>query len=700
MRYLMMDNSFALFAAALLLQTSSCAVAIQESGAEADDSAEQDIGTTGYMDLNEAASSIVLYELQIRSANACDPLVGSPSQRAACSAKPSPLIPYRAEGMSCPIIDDLKRIRLGTLDDLLEDTSDFRKGITLRYVRENVGANTLWLMPLFPNNDTWAIPDACDDLGSPYAVRDYMHVSGTLSRSCISQGRDEHSTPPCWANAELETLIADAHAHGQRIMLDVALNHFGHNYQMYDVPGFRSVRQRAMSGEDLGTLWDFSATYDDAYLHPRLVDDASSLKSLASADPDVKSTLAALKARCPSLSDAALVPAYHAFHEAFDWERGSFACDEPFLERAAPGFYLGSDRFNPAESVGGMFTNNWRDVKFLFHKEENLGHQWQFARTREYLFRILNWWVSRGIDGFRLDHTTDPDSGLGANEWKYVLSKVDYYAWRRGQKRPIFLAEEFHDQVEMNKVVDIMTDGYVGDMTGRNGQLKDTAHVERVLENTERHLGHAFSMTALETHDEKRLTEGTGFDVWTGAGFWGIGATARSTPMIVMGQELGEWRGLGFRRSDYLHSRFEGSDSYYGSAADLAGFYHQMIQQRLRAENRALLSPNHAYLRSRWNGQADPRLLALVKWSEDRNVMFVFHNLWNQSVEQSYYLDPALASDLWIQGNREYRFFDVLSGTYKGGCRTGAELAHDLYVAMDANTRAQWLRLESCPCEL
>ena len=32
-------------------------------------------------------------------------------------------------------------------------------------------------------------------------------------------------------------------------------------------------------------------------------------------------------------------------------------------------------------------------------------------------------------------------------------------------------------------------------------------------------------MTALETHDEKRLTDGTGFDIWTGAGFWAIGAS-------------------------------------------------------------------------------------------------------------------------------------------------------------------------------
>ena len=39
-----------------------------------------------------------------------------------------------------------------------------------------VGANALWLMPVFPVNDEWNLPDACDNLGSPYAVRDYLHV--------------------------------------------------------------------------------------------------------------------------------------------------------------------------------------------------------------------------------------------------------------------------------------------------------------------------------------------------------------------------------------------------------------------------------------------------------------------------------------------------------------------------------------------
>ena len=659
---------------------------------------ESAINTVGSNPLNVAAGSLILYEAQVRTANACHPDVGSAAQRTACLAKAAPKVKYRAEGMSCGDRDNLEKIKLGTLDDMLEDTADFRKGITVRYLKERVGANALWLMPLFPNNDTWNIPDGCDNLGSPYAVRDYMHASGMASRACIAAGRDEHDDSPCWGNAELDRVIADAHGRGVKVFLDVALNHFGHNYSLYDYVDYRPVRDRAMSGEDLGKLWDFDATHEDFLLHPDLLDTPEKLEQLSSTNAFHRTTLAGLRAKCPDLRGDHLVRAYNSWREALDHERASFSCDpaNDYLERQVPGFYAGRKWDDPATRLGDNFTNEWRDVKFLYHHEENGAHAWEFVRVREYMFRILNYWVSRGVDGFRLDHTTDFNSGMGSNEWKYLTNKVAHYAARRGQARPIYLAEEFGDQLEMNKVVDIMTEGYVGDMNGRDGATKDALHVERVLENMSRFDGHAFTMTALETHDEHRLLDGTGFNVWTGAGFWGIGASTRSTPMILMGQELGESWGLGFRKSDFLRSRFVGAPGYNPSGDALVGFYKAFATARLRGENRALLGPNHYYLRSRWSGQADPRIFAQVKWSDDANVVFVFHNLWEQDVAQSYFVPPDLAGKLHMDDGRRYKLVDAISGQQAGGCRAGSEMKSDLYVAMDAATRAQWLRLESC----
>jgi hypothetical protein len=401
------------------------------------------------------------------------------------------------------------------------------------------------------------------------------------------------------------------------------------------------------------------------------------------------------------------------WREMLDWERAQFKCDAPmYLEFAAPGFYTGQATGgdpHPSSGVGDNFTNNWVDVKFLYHHEYHGGDGHRdfyqaFVRNREYLFRVLNYWASRGVDGFRLDHTTDPDSGMGPNEWKYLIGKVNYYDWvRKGRpsnpERPIFLAEEFGDQMGMNHVVDVMTDGYVGDIRGGSGATKDASFVERAIDNGNRFGGHAYVLRALETHDEPRLFENTGFDIWTGAGFWGIGATTRGTPMLLMGQEFGERWGLGFRRSALLPSRFYGSPNHIDQGWDLVGFYHEMITARLDPRNRALLADRYAYLRTRDSGRADPRLFAEVKWSEDGNVVFAFHNLWytsEASVEQSYFIPPDLAAQLSIEDWRHYHLVDAISGFVMTPCQSGADLKWNLYVKLAREERLQWLRLETC----
>src|SRR5688572_13610711 len=74
-------------------------------------SSEDDINTVGSNPLNLAAGTMVLYEAQIRSANACHPDVGSQEQRAACATKPAPRVTYRAQNMSCGNIDELHKIK-------------------------------------------------------------------------------------------------------------------------------------------------------------------------------------------------------------------------------------------------------------------------------------------------------------------------------------------------------------------------------------------------------------------------------------------------------------------------------------------------------------------------------------------------------------------------------------------------------------
>ena len=77
-----------------------CASSVDDS-ASSTGSVDQAIGTVGHIELNHTAGSLVLYEVQVRSANACHPDVGSSAQREACRVKPAPVVRYRAEGTSC-----------------------------------------------------------------------------------------------------------------------------------------------------------------------------------------------------------------------------------------------------------------------------------------------------------------------------------------------------------------------------------------------------------------------------------------------------------------------------------------------------------------------------------------------------------------------------------------------------------------------
>ena len=178
------------------------------------------IDATSYNSLNLAAGSAVLYEVQIRTANACSPDTGSAAQKAACAAKVAPTPTYEAQGVTCPTLADLQKIRLGTIDDMLETTTDSQSGITLGYVKKTLGATMVWIMPPFPDNDAWNIPDPCDNLGSPYAVRDYFHIDPALARRCIAAGAG--GAEGCWANTELDSLVAQAHSLGLKVMLDIA----------------------------------------------------------------------------------------------------------------------------------------------------------------------------------------------------------------------------------------------------------------------------------------------------------------------------------------------------------------------------------------------------------------------------------------------------------------------------------------------
>jgi len=646
-------------------------------------------GPEGTRSVDEAelrAEDLSLYEVQVRSANACHPELGSERQRATCATK---IAPSRRPTGARQWKDG---IRLGTLDDLLEPSTDFRQGLTLAYVAEEVGASGLWLMPVFPHAgpQPWGDPD--DDLGAPDAVQDYLHARADLARSCIHAGRDERSSQPCWGNDALQHVVSEAHRRGLRLLLDLTPGHLGRGYRLYDSAGFVPLRARPERLADPDQLWDFEATYDPSLLRAAPLDTPALLEAAATRDWALADDLALVRARCPKLEGDRLVRTFASWRIAFDEERENFSCAATALEDELPGLFLSATGHDPASSSSALYRGARPGLMPLYLRTDRPEHAGAAARARELVFRVLNFWVARGVDGFRLGQAVDPVSGLGPQVWSYIAAKLAYYARRRGQAPPLLVADGLDGANVMGGVADVLVQGYVQDMNGRWGRPSTASWVEQVVERTRKLDEPSVVLTALETHEERRLVDGTGFTAWTGAGVWGIGAAQRSTPLLLMGQELGERHQLRAGRSQLLRSRFEPR----ADVDALRGYYRRMLRQRAEADNAALRRSGAAFLRTLADGRPDERVFAQVRWSEDGSVVFVLHNLWEQHVRQTYYLPPWLRAELGLGQHESYRLVDLLTDETRRECHEGVELGEGFEVSLEPFTRAQWLRLEPC----
>ncbi len=632
--------------------------------------------------LNSAAGDLIVYELQARSANACHP-----DYDATCADRAAPTFEYHGPG--CDLLPELQAIRKSTLDALLltHEQPHRSKGITLQYVDEVVGANTVWLMPVHPHNYRWDLPHDCDDLGSPYAVRDYYHVRGSLADRCVAAGKDEWSDTPCWGDEELRQTIEAAHARGLKVMLDLAFNHVGHEYLLYDYADVTPVREYMEAGK---VMWDFRSTHDRALLQPSIIDSYEELPAEAAE---------VLEDLCPGrqLEPLEAVRRYLMWRLAFDDERASMSCDRPAtLEQQVPGFYLGANGREPARDAHDIWGQEWPDVKYLFH-EETGSHQWHLARSQELAFRVVNYYLALGVDGFRMDHA----NGLSETEWRYIFRKARRYQELRGGPDPIFLSESFHNMAALNRVFDVLTEGYQYDVCHGRRWASD---LERVLHEQRQQQFQQLSyiLLSLESHDEGRLIGQTsGFDMWRGSTFYAIGAALRGVPMVQIGQEWGEEVDLAFRRSDYLPGRLPDHPTYAAAGDALSDWYRTLHRVRSSPDNVALRHGETRFLRTHYGEDAE-QLLAFVRYMPDgSNTIFAFYRLWVDEVHATFAIPDELAAELHITADGRYTLVDLFTGerpwaeAYPGG-RTGRDLQDKgLWARLDLSSSVQWFRLEA-----
>jgi hypothetical protein len=308
----------------------------------------------------------------------------------------------------------------------------------------------------------------------------------------------------------------------------------------------------------------------------------------------------------------------------------------------------------------------------------------------------VNYWLSQGVDGFRLDHA----NGLTENEWRYIFRKARYYQARRGGPDPIFLSESFQDITQLARVFDVLTEGYHHDINNGRRWAQDLEAV--LFTNRESYLGpRPFVLLNLENHDEGRLLRSTtGFDIWRGATFYALAAASRGTLMLLNGQEWGEPWDLGFRRSDYLRGRFPSEANWNPQGDQLTALYQKIHKARLDPRNSALRAASHYFLRTD-AGQVKDQLFAMVKYQPDcTNTIFTFFRLWVNDVQATYSVPPELAGRICLQDATKYKLVDVFTGQdvwatqYPGGRSGGHIRTYGVYAHLDLGTSFQYLRLE------
>lgn len=123
---------------------------------------------------------------------------------------------------------------------------NFRAIITQLDRLQSLGVTILWLMPIHPIGQE----RKKGTIGSPYAVRDYYAIN-----------------PDYGTADDLKLLVAEAHRHGMRVILDMVANHTAWDSVMMKNPDFYT---RDAQGRIIPPVPDWADVADLDYNNPRL----------------------------------------------------------------------------------------------------------------------------------------------------------------------------------------------------------------------------------------------------------------------------------------------------------------------------------------------------------------------------------------------------------------------------------------------
>ena len=523
-----------------------------------------------------------------------------------------------------------------TFEDFTDHDTDGFDPFSVQYVRDTLGFNTMWLMPVFPvtkerwdtNQKLWA-PNFSP--GSPYATSNYWAVNEALSA-------DNNES---FALSEFKYMVDKAEALGLNLFIDAAFNHAGR-----DVIYGKGAIDLGLAAS--GEINNFIRNSRHAWCT-----NTGDYRRHAGSPAEI-----ALYAPADRLGE-------HSWYDAgTDWYFGDYSS------------------LGPKPGYGNTWQGGALDERDIIYTDLNPdgGHDYEVENLWNYFAYILPYWLAQTnnkLDGIRADFA----QGLPPQAWEYIINKTRQKKWDF-----IFLGEALDpDQVRyrVNRHFDLITtvDHWLyrrNDVT--MSQLVNSFEAEARL--------YGYNATIMHngtSHDE----EGNG-NCWLMAARYAIASAMYGVPMVYMGQPLCVPQKIDFQIS------WQNLKQYWDSAISNVYSMYRRIN-KARDENAALHSTNRYFLQRQSGAGFNENIFSVARWDKD-NIVFVFVNLRDQVVGPEIYAIPR-AVPLDSNTGVKYQAFNLVADNPNLPLwpqpRTAADIYQNgVYIKFNFPNETQYIKLK------
>ncbi len=530
-----------------------------------------------------------------------------------------------------------------TFDDFTNHDTDGYDPFNLNYVKNTLGFNTMWIMPIFPVTQYRWDPSVWNwtsnySPGSPYSARDYWSVNETLSQSNNQAA----------AKNEFAYMVSQAESLGLNVFIDMALNHAG-----------RDVKY-GQGAVDLGLCQTWEKDY--------WIRESRS-------------------AWCTRWSDPANCNNHYREHAPNGYEAALYAPADRLGEHqwwdANVDFFFG-DYSSLGPKPGSCYDSKGGalDERDLFYTDLDPagGYDYEVENVIKYFGYLLQYWLnatSNQLDGIRADFA----QGLPPQAWEYIINKTRQSKWDF-----VFLAEVL-DPTEViyraNRHFDVMTtvDHWL--------YRKDDVTMSQLYGSQENESWiYGYNATMMHngtSHDE----DGNG-NKWLMVARHAVSAAAYGVPMAFMGQPLGVPHKINFQTA------WSEMSGYWNNAdANVAAQYKKINEAR--DQNAALRSTKRYYLGKKSDGQFRQDIFSIARWEgsgSSANIVLAFVNLRDWNVGSDTFGIPSAVP---VDSSKTYQCYNLAGNPSQplwGSGRTGADILNNgVYVGFNYGNEVQYLKL-------